>query len=465
MKQKSLLLLALSLVLLQSCLGAPKVTESAPNGQTATPPTEALPSSTPQPTPLPSHIVQLRVAYILAGNVWVWDASTGARQLTSDGDAWRAKISDDGQVIVFQTLGNINSESSSENAGDTLWAVNADGSDSRILVNIPRYATFLQMNHQVNYFFTDLYQFEIQPNSHWVYFTTAWDADQGQMPSDDLHKVDADHPTPEPLLSRSCGEISFSPDGTLISLASIGDIDVVNSDGVGLTLVPDGASSWPVVSFNLRFTNQQTYHPQVVWLSNGTGIYAVLPFRNDSCSQYLGSGDLAPDETGKRFCLAYIASDGSAFAQLAEFSAEWTETGQPLISPDGTKVAYVVKNNSTYELHVIDAATIDTVIASYENPPMFELYGWSPDSKRVVFFISDRLFPFAAGIGLPPAPLTESAAPYSLRWLDAERFLFFREGRLLVGQVGSSATFEIAAGFDKLMDNFNFYDFVLLPSP
>jgi hypothetical protein len=96
---------------------------------------------------------------------------------------------------------------------------------------------------------------------------------------------------------------------------------------------------------------------------------------------------------------------------------------------------------------------------------MFELYGWSPDSKRVVFFISDRLFPFAAGIGLPPAPLTESAAPYSLRWLDAERFIFFREGRLLLGQVGSSQTFEIASGFDKYFQNVNAYDFVLLPSP
>ena len=63
MKQKPLLLLALSLMLLQSCLGAPQVTEPAPNpnGQTAAP-TDALPSSTPQPTPLPSHLAQLRVA-------------------------------------------------------------------------------------------------------------------------------------------------------------------------------------------------------------------------------------------------------------------------------------------------------------------------------------------------------------------------------------------------------------------
>jgi hypothetical protein len=181
-------------------------------------------------------------------------------------------------------------------------------------------------------------------------------------------------------------------------------------------------------------------------MKDSSGLYTVLP-----------------SETISRFI--YISANGAIQAQLAEFASEGPDISQPLISPDGTKVAYTVKHDSAYELHVIDAATIDTVIASYENPPMFELYGWSPDSKRVVFFISDPLFPFATGIGLPPAPLTDSAAPNSLRWLDADHFIFFREGRLLVGQVGSSQTFEIAAGFDKQMQMVNYYDFVLVPSP
>lgn len=462
MKQRSLLLLALSLVLLQSCLGAPQVTELAPNpnGQNAA--HEALPSSTPQPTPLPSHLAQLRVTYILAGNVWYWDASTGARQLTSEGHAWRVKISNDGQVVVYQTLW---SSTPAERQGHSLWAVNSDGSNQRLLVNIPSYVKFLKTNDQANYYITYLHQFELQPGSHWVYFTTAWDSGQEHMPNADLHSVDADNPIPTPLLSRGGGEINFVPDGRLIALASIGYINVVNADGSDFSRSLFGSDFFPAVSYNPLFFNPITFKPQVVWLSNGTGFYTVIPLHNNSCTQYLSNNETILVESSKKSCLVYVAANGSAFAQLAEFPAAWGETGQPLISPDGTKVAYVVKNNSTYQLHIIDAATIDTVIASYENPPMFELYGWSPDSKRVVFFISDRLFPFAAGIGLPPAPLTESASPNSLRWLDAERFIFFREGRLLVGQVGTSATFEIASGFEKYMDNINFYDFVLLASP
>jgi len=465
MKSKSLLLLALSLVLLQSCLGAPQVTEPAPNGQTAAPSAEALPSSTPQPTPLPSHIASLRVAYILEGNVWVWDSSTGARQLTSEGTAWKVKISDDGQVIAYQQNGNLNLEAvPAEDLGSSLWAVNADGSNPRKLVSIISYLTGILpaggLGNEIG-----LSQFGFQPNSHWLYFNSQWFKDESIIPANDLHRVNADLPVPEALLTSSGGEFNFSLDGRLVALSSMVTINIINADGSGFSRDPLGSEFMPAVSYSPLLSNPISYQPQIVWLSGAMGFYTVLPFRNNSCTQYMTSNEATLAEMSKKSCFVYVAADGSAFAQLAEFPAAWGETGQPLISPDGTKVAYVVKNNATYELHVINAATIDTVIASYENPPMFELYGWSPDSKRVVFFISDRLFPFSAGIGLPPAPLTESVAPYSLRWLDAEHFIFFREGKLLVGQVGSSATFEIASGFDKVVETVNFYDFVLLPSP
>jgi hypothetical protein len=444
MRQKPLLLLVLSMLILQACLGAPNATETTVNGQTP----EAIPTvptPTPQPTALPSYLSQLRVAYILEGNIWVWDASTGARQLTSEGDAWRAKISDDGMVIVYQRY-SVNSEGNpSEEEGASLWAINTDGSNQRLVVSIVQYAKTFALSGQYHYSFTNLYSFTFQPNSHWVYFNTTSDSGSYQEHSNDLHKVDVGAPTPTPLIDNRGREFTFSSDGRLISLASVSSIYVVNSEGKSLIPDTDGILT-PAISFDILYDYPNDYRPHAVWLTNSTGLYTLIP-SND------------------KFRFMYVSADGAINAQLAEFSAEWTDTGQPLISPDGTKVAYATKHDSTYELHVIDAATIDTVIASYENPPMFELYSWSPDSKRVVFFISDPLFPFAAGIGLPPAPLTDSAAPNSLRWLDADHFIFFREGRLLVGQVGSSQTFEIAAGFDKQMQMVNYYDFVLVPSP
>ncbi len=414
MKQKPLLLLALSLVLLQSCLGTPQVTENAPNpnGQTATPPTEALPSPTPQPTPLPSHLAQLRVAYILEGNVWYWDASTGARQLTSEGVNRGVKLSSDGEFIAYRF-------------GATLLVIDKFGTNPRTINKV-----------DTSFISPLIMQAEFQSGSQILFFSQTNSLDSFNR---NLYSVDVKSPTAEyKLHATNFSFFSFSPNGKNIALSSPTDIKIVSLDGA----LEKTVISYPAVNF-YRSTD---YVPDIVWMKDSSGYYTVIA-----------------SETKSR--LRYISVNGAIQAQLAEFISAQLDVSQPLISPDGTKVAYVVKNNSTYELHVIDAATIDTVIASYENPPMFELYGWSPDSKRVVFFISDRLFPFAAGIGLPPVPLTESAAPYSLRWLDAERFLFFREGCLLVGQVGSSATFEIASGFDKFMDNINFYDFVLLPSP
>lgn len=410
MKQKLLLLLAISMLILQACLSAPNATEIAVNGQTPAP--ESIPSPTPQPTAMPSYLSQLRVAYILNGNVWVWDSSTGARQLTNESFSWRPKISSDGQVVVYQQE-------------ITLYSVNIDGTNTRKIVDLAEFGRP-----------TNIIQFEFQINTHNLFFTKNVSINDTEI---ELYSIEPESPINGALLAFDAGNFNFSPDGRLIALSTPTGIKIMDVDGVRSV----------ITAFSYSPINQNSiadYLPQTVWMKDASGLYTVIP-----------------SETKSRFL--YISSDGAIQAQLAEFASEGPDISQPVISPDGTKVAYVTKRDTTYELHIIDAATIDTIIASYDNPPMFELYGWSPDSKRVTFSISDPLFVFAAGIGLPPALLTESAAPDSLRWVDADHFIFFREGRLLVGQVGSSQIFEIATGFDRQMQTTNFYDFVLLPSP
>ena len=336
------------------------------------------------------------------------------RQLTSEGDATRVSISDDGTVIAYQR-------------GQSLWAVNADGSSPRLLVDVVSYGipVLPELGAGLTLF---LGQFEFQPNTHWVYFTTAWGGEKPIIQSRDLHRVNAGAPTPQMLLDRDGGTITFSTDGNLLALASLTSIKVIHADGNGLIT----ALSYPVIS------TIEDYIPQVVWLSDGTGFYTVIPNDDGGKSKYL-----------------FVSSEGSFSAQLAEY-----EGMPPVISPDGLKVAYADMVGTTFNLHVIEASTADTIIASYEEAPLLFPWSWSPDSNLVTFSNAHPILLLTAGIGIPPAPLTESVTPYSLRWVSADRFIFFREGELLIGQINNPETISIASGFSNQADT-QYYDFTI----
>jgi hypothetical protein len=422
MKPKShLLFLAVFIPLILACLGTP-----APTSPVNTPAATGLPgpSAAPTSTALPAQLAGLKIAYILDGNVWFWDGSAPARQLTIDGDAAQVKISDDGAVIAYQR-------------GQTLWAVNADGSSARLLVDVVSYATPILPERGAGLTLF-LGQFEFQPSTHWIYFTTVWGGEKPIIQSRDLHRVNADAPTPQALLTQDGGTITFSTDGNLLALASLTSIKVVHADGSGLVT----ALSYPVIS------TMVDYIPQVVWLSDGTGFYTVIPNNDDVWD-------------GEKSKYLFVSSEGNFSAQLAEYEGLMP----PVISPDGLKVAYVDHVATSFNLHVIEASTADTIIASYEGAPFLALWNWSPDSKRVTFSNAHPVLVLSAGIGILPSPLTESVSPNSLRWVSADRFIFFREGELLLGQVGNPNNISIASGFPKDQEDTRHYDFANNPLP
>jgi hypothetical protein len=409
-----LLFVATSILLMLACLGAPTPTSLPVNTAAAT--SLPNPSAALTSTDLPAQLAGLKVAYILDGNIWLWDASPSADQLTSDGDAVQVKISDDGIVIAYQR-------------GQSLWAVNANGSSPQLLVDIVSYATPILPERGAGLtLFLD--QFEFQPNTHWIYFTTSWGGEKPIIPSNDLHHVNADSPIPNILLDKDGGNITFSADGNLLVLASLTSIKVIHADGSRMVT----ALSYPVISMI------EDYIPQVVWLSDGTGFYTVIPNNNGEKSKYL-----------------FVSSERSFSAQLAEY-----EGLAAVISPDGLKVAYADLVDTTFNLHVIEVSTADTIIASYERAPLLIPWGWSPDSKLVVFSNAHPMLLLTAGIGIPPSPLTEAISPYSLRWIDAEHFIFFRKGDLLIGQINNPETISIDSGFSNQADTKD-CDFVIGP--
>ncbi|MEW5940709.1 MAG: hypothetical protein AB1750_13655 [Chloroflexota bacterium] len=386
--------------------GLPTIT---PGPGSEVPPTELLAPA----TAVPFNPSGLKVVFSLNGNVWFWSETTPARQLTSDGDAAQVKLSDDGKVIVYQRA-------------QTLWAVNNDGSNLRQLADIPTLT-----GHPF------LGQFDFLPNSHTVYFASLESA-QGGVPAD-LHRVDADTLAPRTLLAQGGGQFTFSPDGRLVALAQTGRINVAYAEGGNLV----SALNFPPV----KTYSDWSFIPQVVWLENSSGFYTVIP-----------PSDIAANPAQKSRFL-YVAADGSFTAQLAEFNMADLRVSQPLIAPNGSKVAYVTQNGSTLEVHVIDASTADLIVASHLNAPLIGLWAWSPDSARFAYHTGDPSRLLLAGLNLPSTPLlVDAIAPYSLAWVDANRFLYIANGELRVGQFGNPTLAVIATGFSNTQDT-RYYDF------
>ncbi|MFZ5856155.1 MAG: hypothetical protein ACOYZ6_04930 [Chloroflexota bacterium] len=418
MKQKALLLLG-TVLLTMACLGTPQPTALPIINSAATP--ESVPSATPQATALPEPLGKLKIAYILDGNVWLWDGGAPARQLTSEGDATQVKIADDGLVIAYQRR-------------QSLWAINTDISSPRLLVNIPSFAnpphTLVEKSALL------LGRFDFQPDTHWIYFSTAWPSRGYNVSSADLNRVDADNPIPQTLMSEGAGDFLFSPNGHLLSITKLSEIEMRD------------VKSWHrVTSLGLQTTPKVADVIQVCWASDSKGFYVFLMRTNmDEMHEYY-----------------FVSSDGSGASRLAWGYGSRERISQPYLSPDGTKVAHVVQNGTTYELQVLNLSTKENkLITSYSGAPLLVPVGWTPDSKLVIFYNSHPLFLQIAGIGYPPTQLTESVTPNSLRWISADRFIFFREGNLLIGQINNPETILIASGFSNQADTKE-YDFVVSP--
>lgn len=400
-----------------ACGSAPQATEQpASDNNLATQiqnadPTQSDPAPDPnQPAAEPSG---LKVAFLLDGNIWFWSETTPARQLTTESDAGLLKLSDDGKVIAFTH-------------GQGLWAINSDGTNPRELIADVTAFTGRPF----------LTQIDFKPYTHVVYFSSR--ASVQSSVGEDLHRVDADSPSPQTLLQQG-GYFTFSPDGQLLALADVNRINILRTDSIALV------SALDFVQVNTY--SDWFYYPQVVWLNDSTGFYTVIP----------ASDPVA--KPGQKARFLYVAADGSFSAQLAEFVPADIRLSQPLIAPNGSKVAYATQKDTTLEVHVIDASTADVMVASHPDALDLRLWAWSPDSTRFVYWIANPALPLTAGINLASSPIVDSLTGYSLTWVDTNRFLYITtDGELRLGAVGNPNLFVLASGFAFGQDA-RYYDF------
>ncbi len=357
----------------------------------------------------------LQVVYSQSGNIRLWDG-IGPKQLTASGLDSAPKISDDGAVVAFRRNGE-------------LWAVNADGTDERVLASAGALAA---LPHTEPGGPLELRLFDFAPHSHDVYFNTTLVSDPFSVPQYDLVKVNADNPVVQPLLNGDQGgyEFTFSPDGTKIALTRSDKINLVNADGSGLKTV----FTFPLV----MMYSEVSYTPQVVWLPDASGFKTVIP-----ASDALGN-PAAPT----RFM--FVPADGSQAAQLAEFVAAPAFADRPYISPDGAKVLYAKPQGANLELHVIDASTADQMVFWYA-ADKFGILGWAPDSVHFIYWIDDTRRTWLGSLGAQGIPLSDVSFASNVTWLDAKRYLFMNETELRIRTLGQPSILieaGVGDGFD-----------------
>ena len=212
------------------------------------------PEASPAPPPF------LRVVFVKDGDVWYWEEGGAAVQLTTSGDVFDARISDDGLVVGF-TRGP-------DWYHQELFAVNSDGSNVRPLITSATLAGYVTHPDAISAL---IYQMDWEPGTHQIAFNTRLTFDgPGLILNNDLHLVDADTAGLVTMLGAGQGgDFYYSPDGSKIALVTATEIIIVDADGSNRQVL----HTFPVVITYSEYS----YYPPVTWLADNSAVRAAIP--------------------------------------------------------------------------------------------------------------------------------------------------------------------------------------------
>ncbi|MCS6962960.1 MAG: hypothetical protein NZM16_02795 [Thermoflexus sp.] len=396
--------------------GATAVPATPTTVPTATASPAATATATPAPSPTsPPAAQRLVIAFVSGGDLYVWREGETARRLTrADPETGaRIPISDDGQVIAFFRDGE-------------LYSIRADGSSERLLVS----RSYLESQRPPDARAVYIMDFDFVPGTHEIFFQLVADTEAYFQFLNDLRSVNADDGTLRVVLEpgRGGGPWVLSPDGRFFALSQGDQIRVIRRDGsedrVLLRFDPVSTQSeWP-------------YFPEIAWREDSSGLYTIIP-------------PARPEEPGGRSRYYFLPLEGSPVL-LAEFS---TRVGSfPRLSPDGRKVAYVRVEEGLPALYIRDEQGTERQV--HREPPsalpgadpFLLLLDWSPDARRIAFYNNQLNFWVADAEGrLISLGQPEGECDLcDMRWVDSNRFLLVREGRLILSDLASSSETQIA---------------------
>ena len=394
------------------------------------PPVTLQPTQVPLPGSLPISTVSenipfhnLRMAYIVDGNLYVQDGSNPPKRLSNSSEDLHPIFSDDGEKIVFYR-GEIKDN-------NNVCSINADGSREQSLVTNDWLTTldrgtkagplaFIPGRHQL-LFNTYLCGEDLSPGCTVGLFLA--DTDTGRI-------KEVMPPGPSGYLPFGGwlpwrGNFSVSPDGKLLSVASAGHIDILDIDGEVIYR--------NVVSYT-RTTPIELF-PRVSWLPDSSGLIVALPAE----SNYGGGYDMTPTYNVWRYRF-----DGSAAVQVPlDQSPVWVymECSDVMyISPDQN---WIIFNRLEDDAQLFAGNLNNGHVQSYPVGIDCSPAHWNADSKHFVYGRLSGTF-----LGAVDKPLTPIDGNF-LGWIDTTHFMyshFPNQKEVLVGELGKEAITTYAPG-------------------
>ncbi len=458
---------------------------------------------TPSLTPIPSGTlsrfsgcwiieppppVTLRLAWIEAGDLWIWDwQDAEPYMLPAAGEVTGVRLTSEAQTILFVQK---------VQSGSELWAMDADGSNPRLLTGGEQLTGSLEMlspspDEQLLAFthllpegggelwaasldgsgarrlvsHADLMAIVAEPLADFA--TPAgvtWMPDTHILTYDaylgfknegiyifvqrQVMLVDADSGAQEVLLPfGEGGQVAYSPDGATMTIVTPDRLRLMD---LASRTLHEADFQYFAVGFGEYYA-----HPPLAWTQDSQTLLVAQPDAEAANQDWPFIDDVP-------VTIWSLQVDGSPATRKAEFTGFFPSFA---FSPDGTKLAYwraVAPQSNTRQLHL--AALDGSQHVVYETDEVLEFLSWGPDSQTFVFTTGGppgnaRL----ANICVGPVQMGLDFYPANLTWLDPIRFLFERR------EVGS---FELYLGGVEdpesptlllNLEQFGGFDFAVLP--
>ena len=416
----------------------------------------------------------LRLAYIIAGDLWLWDSGQEPFQSTTSGDVIEVLMTEDGGLVFFTREGGGSPElwvangdgrdhrlllagkdlrgslsllsASFDNqwiafthflpeGGGELWVANKDGTDAHRVIS---------QDDLMSIIAESLADFATPAGVTWIpnTYTLTYDAAPGFQEDgiyiyvqNQVWVVDAlTGEQGELFPAGEGGNVSYSPDGTMMLIATPTSLRTMNIEAKDLHPLN-------IDFFAVGFGEYYAY-PAMVWTPASETLLLAQPL-----------DEVIPSEQDTPVAIWAVPADGSPATKLGEYNGFFPSF---VFSPDQTKIAYwraIESFSNTRELHITTLDGAEHIV--YDTANIVDFQGWAPDSQSFLYVFGDSLNRQVmwGNICQLPYPMTTTSGSL-LGWLDADSFLYLsldnEPHELLLGTSNGALSFltPLEGGYD-----------------
>lgn len=378
--------------------------------------------------------------------LWLWDEETrSAVPFPLPDDAIGPRLSADQSMIVFRR--------DVDETDKEIWVMNSNGQNERRLVILPL--------NKIRKRFPGANAIDMQygwvQETHTVFYQTRPLFELDQAPFDTIVLTDAE--TGESRAIVPPGEVytrAFSPDGNQLAALGLSEVRLIDTGNAQLQSViplsssyvenplnfsPDGklltvlTPSGVAIIDTTNGRRREVVVDYILWGAGDSFLYmAALQWRDNETFVMIAAPpievpveglDLFAELLDWEFVVYQVDATRGAIRALQTLRGSYPSAA---LSPNLDCLAFVrfVPDSNTQEkylaeLYLADLATGELTLYTAGNQVSY--FKWGPDSRRFVYalMIEGQWKAYLGEVDREPIPFDVS--PYSIMWVDAERFL------------------------------------------